>query len=234
MRYWNADGGRRALCINGTRCAARLALDLGWARRPRCWSRPTPAPSRRAPSRRPRSRSSCRRPRSCPEARRSRSAAAAYEGWFVTVGVPHLVLVWPESLAARAGRRARRGAARATPSSRPGGTNVDFVRFPTPHRMEIRSFERGVEAETLACGTGVLAAVAVGLAARPRQAAGHRPHPRRLRARGRRPDASTPRRATGRSPATPASSPASSSPPRPGLPPPPAPRWSDDPRTLLC
>lgn len=37
------------------------------------------------------------------------------------------------------------------------------MRFPAPHRLEIRSFERGVEAETLACGTGVLAATAVGL-----------------------------------------------------------------------
>ena len=31
MRYWNADGQPAALCINGTRCAARLALHLGWA-----------------------------------------------------------------------------------------------------------------------------------------------------------------------------------------------------------
>ncbi|KAB2959282.1 MAG: hypothetical protein F9K16_12565, partial [Thermoanaerobaculia bacterium] len=31
MDYWNADGRPAALCINGTRCAARLAFDLGWA-----------------------------------------------------------------------------------------------------------------------------------------------------------------------------------------------------------
>ena len=31
MRHFNADGGPATLCINGTRCAARLALELGWA-----------------------------------------------------------------------------------------------------------------------------------------------------------------------------------------------------------
>ena len=43
------------------------------------------------------------------------------------------------------------------------GANIDFVRFPSPQRIELRTFERGVEAETLACGTGALAAAAVGL-----------------------------------------------------------------------
>ena len=31
MRYFNADGGLASLCVNGTRCAARLAFELGWA-----------------------------------------------------------------------------------------------------------------------------------------------------------------------------------------------------------
>ena len=31
MAYWNSDGQPARLCINGTRCAARLAYDLGWA-----------------------------------------------------------------------------------------------------------------------------------------------------------------------------------------------------------
>ncbi|MGH9362132.1 MAG: hypothetical protein ACRD2T_09460, partial [Thermoanaerobaculia bacterium] len=81
-------------------------------------------------------------------------------------GVPHFVLLRPEGLAeapvARLGPALRRHAAFA-----PDGTNVNFVRFPASgakRRMEIRTWERGVEAETLSCGTGVLAGAAAGLA----------------------------------------------------------------------
>jgi diaminopimelate epimerase len=85
-----------------------------------------------------------------------------HRGWFVTVGVPQFVLSWPESLAAAPvlalGAALRRHAAFGS-----AGTNVMFARFLPPARMEIRSYERGVEAETLACGTGVLAAAAVAL-----------------------------------------------------------------------
>lgn len=161
MRYWNADGRPASLCINGTRCAARLALHLGWstgrfpvetdagaflarAVAPTEIALQLPAPEELA------------------RCKRLEVDGTVYEGWFVTVGVPHLVLVWPTSLAevpiARLGP-----ALRAHPEFGTAGTNVDFVRFPAPHQMEIRSFERGVEAETLACGTGVLAATAVGL-----------------------------------------------------------------------
>jgi diaminopimelate epimerase len=163
MSYWNADGKPAALCVNGTRCAARLALELGWA--DGALSIATGAGVLKAerlgattialelPP-----------PAMLPRATSVEIDGRAHEGWFVAVGVPHFVVVWPESLAAcpvaTLGARLRHHAEFA-----PAGTNVDFVRFPDRNRLEIRSFERGVEAETLACGTGVLAAVAVGLQA---------------------------------------------------------------------
>lgn len=161
MAYANADGFPAKLCINGTRCAARLAFELGWAeaetvietgagaiaaRR----TAPTEVGLELPP------------PAAPPQDLVLEVDGARHRGLFQTVGVPHLVLLWPQSLR-DAPVHALGTRLRQHPDFGPGGTNVDFVRFPSPAAMEIRSFERGVEAETLACGTGVLAAAAVGV-----------------------------------------------------------------------
>jgi diaminopimelate epimerase len=161
MAYWNSDGLPAALCVNGTRCAARLALELGWADDAivvetgagafRAARAGATAIALELPA-----------PAALPRLRSIALVQRTIEGWSVAVGVPHLVVFWPEPLGecpvATLGAELRRH-----PDFGAAGTNVDFVRFPDLHRLEIRSFERGVEAETLACGTGVLAAVAVGL-----------------------------------------------------------------------
>ena len=83
-------------------------------------------------------------------------------GFRLRVGVPHFVLPWPESLDGAPieslGREIR-----YHPAFGEAGANVNFVRYPERHRMEIRTYERGVEAETLSCGSGILASVAVGV-----------------------------------------------------------------------
>jgi len=163
MDHWNSDGGRVEQCLNGTRCAARLAFELGWAEREitietgagrvvgRRAERPGTASIEVAPPQ--------EGPRPMALAVGSRKLAGSY----ARVGVPHFVIVSERSLA-RAPVASLGRAIRHHPDFGPGGTNVDWVRFPDPHRMEIRSYERGVEGETLACGTGVLAAVAAGVA----------------------------------------------------------------------
>ena len=161
MEYYNADGGRAELCLNGTRCAAALAFELGWADEE--VEIHTDAGAVQA------SRASEGRVRlSVPPAEQPRPVApeiagTRHEGWFLEVGVPHFVLFTEDAMASipvvELGRRLRRHEAFA-----PAGVNVDFVRLPGPGAMEIRTYERGVEAETLACGTGVLAAVAAAVA----------------------------------------------------------------------
>jgi len=164
MRHWNADGSRAELCLNGTRCAARLAFDFGWndggtlvletdagdatAHRtddPTVYAIDAPLPD--GPPR-----------RLAPEVENE-----AREGWLLRVGVPHFVLPVEGSLA-DAPVTSLGPALRAHPDVGPAGANANFVRFPERHRLEIRTWERGVEAETLACGSGVLASVAVGVA----------------------------------------------------------------------
>jgi diaminopimelate epimerase len=161
MDYWNSDGRPAALCVNGTRCAARLAFELGWAQNEVMVE--TGIGPLRARSAGPTSVAlELPAPASLPHRLEVALPAGTVEGWFVTVGVPHFVVLWKPSLAdcpvAALGPALRRH-----PAFAPAGANVDFVRFPAHERLEIRSFERGVEAETLACGSGVLAATAVGL-----------------------------------------------------------------------
>jgi diaminopimelate epimerase len=77
----------------------------------------------------------------------------------VNTGVPHAV-VRVEDLAgldlAVLGRRVRRHALFA-----PNGANANFVKVEADATLSVRTFERGVEAETLACGTGATAAALV-------------------------------------------------------------------------
>jgi diaminopimelate epimerase len=75
---------------------------------------------------------------------------------FINTGVPHAV-AWVEALESIdlpvLGRKLRRH-----PLFEPAGTNADFVRIEKDGSLSLRTYERGVEAETLACGTGAAAA----------------------------------------------------------------------------
>jgi diaminopimelate epimerase len=168
MTHFNADGSRATLCINGTRCAARLAFELGWESRERAEvtvvTGAGPLRARRVGGEEvslelPEDLPNRERP---PEHLAPTAAERTWPGLFVDAGVPHFVLPWPEDLSS-APVETVGPLLREHPDFGPPGANIDFVRFVERHRLEIRSFERGVEAETLACGTGVLAAVAAGL-----------------------------------------------------------------------
>ena len=77
---------------------------------------------------------------------------------FINIGVPHAVYFLKDKKELESVNVTRLGSAlRAHDIFQPDGTNVNFVFLENSHRMGVRTYERGVEGETLACGTGVIA-----------------------------------------------------------------------------
>ena len=163
IRYYNADGSPAALCGNASLCAAQSAVMLGLVGREDPFDFMSDAGLIRASIDRDGG-ASVRL--SAVEAIEIQSEEPTHGAelriGFAIVGVPHLVVLVPDvamvDVAAR-GRELRYGATRA-----PTGANVNFVsagdatESGAPWR--IRTYERGVEAETYACGTGAVATAA--------------------------------------------------------------------------
>jgi diaminopimelate epimerase len=154
LRYLNADGSVAGLCGNATLCAVRfLSEESG----PRELSILTGAGIVRGRIRDgvpeidldPAGSVTADLSMDVPRTRGERALG------FALVGNPHLVvLVDDVETVDVAGRGA---ALRHHPALGPAGANVNFV-APGNGSWVIRTFERGVEGETLACGTGVVAA----------------------------------------------------------------------------
>jgi diaminopimelate epimerase len=160
IRYYNADGSLGAFCGNGTRCAARFALLTVIAGRKMTIetdagivnaeileggqvsiSVPPPHSFRR------------QRPIALPD--------RTVHGSSILVGVPHYVVflrgeLWQQDIVPL-GR-----AIREHSELQPDGANVNFVVVRDGHAIEVRTYERGVEAETLSCGSGVVASAVTG------------------------------------------------------------------------
>jgi len=78
------------------------------------------------------------------------------EGGYVNTGVPHYVLFTPQiEQVDVAGLGVKY---RHHPKFQPAGTNVNFAAIDRASHFYLRTYERGVEEETLACGTGTVAA----------------------------------------------------------------------------
>ena len=85
-----------------------------------------------------------------------------YKIHFVNISVPHTVLIMPTL--EKVNVAVLGPAIRHHRFFQPAGTNVNFIRIDSPRRIAIRTYERGVETETLACGTGSVASVVIGAA----------------------------------------------------------------------
>lgn len=154
MRYYNADGKLGSMCGNGGRCAARFAYCSGIQKQHLTFEangeryEATLLDDGRV-----------RLKMQPPKNFRDALPVEGYEGFYVDTGSPHVV-IYTEHLNTidvnQVGRKIRHNA-----QLFPEGTNVNFVEPIAPDMLRIRTFERGVENETLACGTGCVAAAVV-------------------------------------------------------------------------
>jgi diaminopimelate epimerase len=152
LKYWNADGSA-AFCGNGSRCGALWAAWNGYAKgsafsidsnRGRLDIRLTGKGRAEA---------------TMPKVSKLRLGMKVdgFQVHYVDTGVPHVVMfihsdkIDVDSL----GRQLRWHGAFGKP-----GANVNFVQAKNG-RLDVRTYERGVEGETLACGTGVVASAVV-------------------------------------------------------------------------
>ena len=147
MGYWNADGSEAEMCGNGLRCVARVAVDRGLAQ-PGEFEVDTPAGPRRV--------------RVTGDIRVDLGVPVIGDmievgGRFyrnVSVGNPHAVVEVDDVAAVQVA-----DIGRDLQSHYPSGVNVEFVRLDGA-AVVMRVWERGV-GETLACGSGIVAAAAV-------------------------------------------------------------------------
>jgi diaminopimelate epimerase len=155
FQYFNSDGSHGAMCGNGALCATRLAVMLEMA--------PPEAVELQTDAGTVRSRcipgSASRAELELPDVRETRSLAVELHGGeqrigFALVGVPHVVVLVDRLDAVDLPQRGRD--LRFHPELAPAGANVNFVARESAG-WAMRTYERGVEAETLACGTGAVA-----------------------------------------------------------------------------
>jgi diaminopimelate epimerase len=157
MRYYNADGGEADMCGNGARCFARYASRL--TGNTGAISFETPAGVIRAECEGPNVRLAMSEPRDLTLDRDLQLPGGAVVAHSINTGVPHAV-VFVENLE-DTDVRALGAALRHHPDFAPKGANANFIQIITPQTIAIRTYERGVEDETLACGTGVVAAALI-------------------------------------------------------------------------
>jgi diaminopimelate epimerase len=156
-RFYNADGSEAEMCGNGGRCAARYAVLNGLA--PENLTFETLAGTIHAEVQDRRVRLAMTGVGDFRLQQQIPINGETITGHFLKVGVPHVVIPVndlehiPVTLWGRT--------VRFHPLFQPAGTNVNFSHFMGPHALKLRTYERGVEDETLACGTGAVAAALI-------------------------------------------------------------------------
>jgi len=154
MRYYNADGGEAEMCGNGARCFGRFANFLNGFTLDKV-NFETPAGTIGATFHGENVQIKMSEPHGLQQDLTLDAAGTELTVHFLNTGVPHAVVFVGDI--AEVPVREWGAALRYHEAFAPKGTNANFVhRIGTSH-IAIRTYERGVEDETLACGTGTVA-----------------------------------------------------------------------------
>ena len=157
MRYYNRDGGEAEMCGNGARCFARFANKVAGA--PEKISFQTPAGLIRGELHGELVTLQMSEPKDLQLGLELVANGQKEQVHFINSGVPHVVV--PVSKVENVDVRKRGEALRLHQKFSPAGANVNFIEKRGPQKILVRTYERGVEDETLACGTGVVASALV-------------------------------------------------------------------------
>jgi diaminopimelate epimerase len=156
-RFFNSDGGEVEMCGNGGRCVSRFAFLKGIAG-PKMTFDTLAGPISSDVSGR-----AVKVFMPLPTGFRMDLGLSLLPGWlsvdFVNTGVPHVVIRLEDLSDHPVFQQGR--AVRYDSRFAPGGTNANFLRVCGPDQLQVRTYERGVEDETLACGTGAIACALV-------------------------------------------------------------------------
>jgi diaminopimelate epimerase len=157
MRYYNRDGGEAEMCGNGARCFARFANRV--AKAPAKVSFQTPAGLIRGELHGEEVMLQMSEPKDLRLDLDLVANGVKEHVHFINSGVPHVVV--PVAKVEDVDVRKRGAALRYHKEFSPAGANANFIEKAGPKKILVRTYERGVEDETLACGTGVVASALI-------------------------------------------------------------------------
>jgi len=157
MRYFNADGGEAEMCGNGARCFARFANKVAGAGRKISFQ--TPAGIISAELSGDLVTLQMTDPTDLRLSVSLESGAEKKIVHFINSGVPHVVV--PVAQLGDVDVPREGSVIRYHEMFSPKGANVNFIEKRGADQIAVRTYERGVEDETLACGTGVVASALV-------------------------------------------------------------------------
>jgi diaminopimelate epimerase len=147
MIYYNADGQRSSMCGNGARCLVAFAFHLGVLPQKRAHFLAVDGPHEAVLV-----------DAEYVELQMSPVDPSTYgqPNPFLDTGSPHYLAFVPSVQEVDVNEQGRM--LRYSPTYREKGTNVNFIEVMAANELAVATYERGVEAETLSCGTGVTAA----------------------------------------------------------------------------